>query len=192
MAKILTQIEKLDGRYPGLAFKVKHWFDQGRTSAEVRQLLQDQLGVSVTKNMVEGFRRKRWTREKNSVALKAETIKAAVEAFGGDAGLDALASAKIWELMDKMTLPQLFAAKQLFVKIRAQDLKEQEFLFKTGQLPAARRSDGQEGAEGQEAAADAETARVVQRIKEIFGIGSGAEQQPASPDVPATASKESE
>jgi hypothetical protein len=190
MRKVLTQIEKLDGRFPGLAFKVKNWLDQGHTAAQIPQLLHDHFGVSVTKTMVEKFRSKRWAPEKDAVALKMETIKAAVQAFGGDAGLDAMASAKLWELMDKMTLPQLLAAKQLFVRIRAQNLKEKEFLFKTGQLPATRPSDGQQGGEGQEAALNAESMNVVQKIKEIFGIASGLEQEQPSPDVPAAAGKE--
>ena len=66
--------------------------------------------------------------------MKVETTQAAVEAFGGDSGFDTLLLAKLWELMDKMTIPQLLAARSLFVKIKAQNLKEQEFLFKTGQL----------------------------------------------------------
>ncbi len=191
MRKVLTQIEKLDGRFPGLAFKVKNWLDQGHKAAQIPQLLHDHFGVSVTKTMVEKFRSKRWAPEKDAIALKMETIKAAVQAFGGDAGLDAMASAKLWELMDKMTIPQLLGAKQLFVRIRAQNLKEKEFLFKAGQLPATRPSDGQEGGEGQEAALNAESMNVVQKIKDIFGIASGPEQEQLSPDVPAAAGKES-
>jgi hypothetical protein len=191
MRKVLTQIEKLDGRFPGLVIRVKGWLDQGVIAAKIPQLLRDHFGVSVTETMVESFRHKRWVPEKEAIALKAQTAKAAVEAFGGDAGLDAMASAKIWELMDKMTIPQLLAARQLFVRIQAQNLKEKEFLFKTGQLQPTQPADGQQGGEGQEAALNAESMNVVQKIKEIFGIASGPEQEQLSPDVPAAAGKES-
>jgi hypothetical protein len=89
--------------------------------------------------------------------------KVAIEAFGGDAGLDAVILSKLWEMMDKMTIPQLIAARTLFVKVRAQSLKEQEFLYKSGQLRL-----GPGGAEVPDA--HTQQKNVLRRIKEIFGI----------------------
>ena len=123
MRKVLTEIEKLEARFPGLLVTVKAHFEAGRTAAEIPALLHSQFGVSVTEAMVARFRCKRWSPEKDRITAKSETAKAAVEAFGGDTGFDALILAKLWELMDKMTIPQLFAARTLFVKIRAQNLK---------------------------------------------------------------------
>ena len=183
MRKVLTEIEKLDGRFPGLLITVKHSFDQGRIVAEIPALLHDKYGVSVTETMVENFRYKRWAPEKERIALKTETAKAAVEAFGGDTGFDTLVLARLWELMDKMTIPQLFAARSLFLKIRAQNLKEQEFLFKTGQLRPGQTSGAQE------ADPHAQSRNALRRIKEIFGLAGDEEPEPPAPRVPAAAGK---
>ncbi len=168
----LTEIEKLDGRHPGLLFYVKAWFDQGMSSTEVAGLIQEKLHVPVSVSAVERYRGARWVPEKELKAIKIVTIKAAVEAMGGDAGLDAAILAKLWELMDQMTVSQLISARTLFIKIRAQNLKEQEFLYKTGQLKP-----------GGEQEVDRETQQrnVLRRVKEIFGLADDDEPEVRPP-----------
>jgi len=183
MRKVLTEIEKLDGRIPGLLINVKAWFDQGRPAGEIPKLLHHMYGVSVTETMAENYRCKRWGPEKESRALRMETTKAAIEAFGGDTGFDSFLLAKLWELMDKMTIPQLFAARSLFLKIRAQNLKEQEFLFKSGQLRPGQTSGGQEDDP------HAQSRNALRRIKEIFGLASDTEPDLPPPHIPAAAGK---
>ncbi len=156
---VLCEIEKLDARHPKLVFSVKAWLDLGRTTEEIRELIRQQFQVPVTSKMVETFRARRWVPEKERVKLKLATTKAAIEAFGGDAGFDAVLLAKLWELMDEMTIPQLLSARTLFLKVRAQNLKEQEFLFKTGQLRSEQEVDPQQ-----------QQRNVLRRIKEIFGL----------------------
>ncbi len=157
----LTEIEKLDGRYPGVAFHVKGWLDQGIPSAEIVGLIHGTFHLPVTEAMVENYRYKRWVPEKELVAIKIAVTKAAIEAFGGDAGLDAAILAKLWELMDKMSIPQLISARTLFIKVRAQNLKEQEFLYKTGQLKPGN---------GEEIDRETQQRNVLRRVKEIFGL----------------------
>ncbi len=156
---VLTQIEKLDGHHPGLALKVKTWFEKGIECAAIPELLLETYGVTVTAREVETFRTRRWVPEKMAIQEKREALKAAIETFGGDAGLDAAALAKLWELMDRMSIPQLISARALFIKIRAQNLKEQEFLYKTGQLKP-----------GQELDRETQQKNVLRRVKEIFGL----------------------
>jgi hypothetical protein len=174
---VLTEIEKLDARYTGLAFTVKALFDQGKPSVEIPALVEKMFGVPVTEPMVKSFRSRRYVPEKELTALKTVAMKAAIEAFGGDAGLDAAILAKLWQLMDQMTIPQLIQARSLFVRVRAQNLKEHEFLYKTGQLRPS-----------QEVQVDPQEQQrnVLRRIKEIFGLVSDEEEQPA-PAGPAPA-----
>lgn len=163
-AFVLNQIEKLDATHPNLIHSVKAWLDQGTPARNIPGLIQEHFQVSVTDGQVEEFRTMRWVPEKQFIALKIVTTKAALEAFGGDAGFDAVLLAKLWELMDAMTIPQLLQARALFVRVRAQNLKEQEFLYKTGQLKPGQPAGGEEP--------DPETQQknVLRRIKEIFGL----------------------
>jgi hypothetical protein len=185
MRRVLTEIEKLGGRFPDLLTTVKTHLDHGRTTAEIPALLHQQFGVSVTSQMVETFRHKRWVPEKDRTAEKKETARAAIEAFGGDEGFDCVVLAKLWELMDKMTIPQLIAARTLFVKIKAQNLKEQEFLFKTGQWKPPKPA-GEEDADP-----IAQSRRAMQRIKEIFGLAGNEPPKPRIARLPEAVSQAS-
>jgi hypothetical protein len=177
----LTEIEKLDGQYTGLAFTVRCWFDQGKTLDQIPELLQGRFGVTVTRGMVESFRCTRWVPEKEAIAERIATTQAAIEAFGGDVGVDALLLAKLWELMDKLSAPQLISARSLFVKIRAQNLKEQEFLYKTGQWKPSH-------AEGDAPDPETQQRNVLHRIKEIFGLAGHGEEDAPTPQLPAVGS----
>ena len=176
---VLTEIEKLDGRYPKLAFHVKAWLDQGISSPDIVGLLFNTYHIPVSENMVENYRTRRWVPEKELVALKMAVTKAAIEAFGGDVGFDAVVLAKLWELMDKMTIPQLIATRTLFVRIRAQNLKEQEFLYKTGQLKP--------GQTGEQVDPETQQRNVLRRIKEIFGLATDEDEEEEAPALPAAA-----
>jgi hypothetical protein len=110
-------------------------------------------------------------------------VIAAVEAFGGDQGIDALASARIFEiLMTTGDWNKLTKVRELLCKTRSQTLKEQEFLAKTGQLNPP---GGQDGGDGEDAESDAEAISVVDSIKRIFGISPDPKPEPPSPEVPA-------
>lgn len=166
---ILTDVEKLDSHHSNFAFSVKALLDQGIPVEKIPAEILRIFGVTINASAIEHYRKKRWVPEKEVVALKMATTKAAIEAFGGDTGFDAVILAKLWELMDKMTIPQLLAARTLFVRVRAQNLKEQEFLYRTGQLQPCQE------AEGEDADPHAQQKKVLQRIKEIFGLASGQE-----------------
>jgi hypothetical protein len=182
---VLTEIEKLDASHPNLVIHVKGWLDEGKTSEQIPELLHQTFGVSVTSSMVKHFRSTRWATEKRLIALKLAITKAAVEAFGGDSGFDSMLLAKLWEMMDKMTIPQLIAARTLFVRIKAQNLKEQEFLFKTGQLKPPKPADEED------ADPHAQSRKALQRIKEIFGLAGDEPPKPPVRQIPAAAGSES-
>ena len=184
---MLTEIEKLDASHPTLAFSVKALLDQGEPPQTIAARINTAFGTSIGAWTVSNFRAKRWVPEKERKALQVITNQAAIEAFGGDAGLDAAILAKIWELMDRMTIPQLLSARALFIRVRAQNLKEQEFLYKTGQLKP--------GQTGEEVDPQTQQKNVLRRIKEIFGLADdetkapeALECAPAGLDAPAVES----
>ncbi len=174
---VLTEIEKLDGFHSGLATCVRTWLDLKVPAKEIAPRLEQQYGIPISASMVDSFRKKRWVVEKKRAAERSATMDA-IKAFGGDAGLDAELLAKLWELMDKMTIPQLIQVRTLFLKIRAQNLKEQEFLYKTGQLKFGAAADGP-AADPQE-----QQRGVLRRIKEIFGLATDEDALPALPAPP--------
>jgi hypothetical protein len=188
MAMILTEIEKLNGRHEGYAATTRQCFQRGDSAARTRRvLLLIFPEVPVTLDMVQSFRTKRWVPEKELLKLQNEATAALVDAFGGNEGLDNLASAKIHELLTegKLSPSQLLSAKSLLGRSLAQNLKEQEFLHKTGQLETG--EEVEETAEEHEAKRKAASLRVVAQIKEIFGISSNPEPEAIvpAPTLPA-------
>ncbi len=182
MRVVLSELEKLEGQFPGLLVKVRTWLGQGIKATEIPELLQKVCGATVSVGVVDYYRKQRWGPEREKQALKKETAAVAVDAIGGDAGFDTCLLAKLWELMDKMTIPQLLASRTLFLKIKEQHLKEQEFLFKTGQLKP-------KGAEGEETDPHAQSRKALQRIKEIFGLAGDEPPKVPVHQFPATAAK---
>jgi hypothetical protein len=187
VAKVLTEIEKLDGSYPGLGTKVRICLDQGIPVRQLQKMINKEYGVSVTKDMVAYFRTNRWGPLKDRIETEAVTVKAIIEAVGGDAGVDEFMSARLLEDVRALEHDELIDVKELFVKIRAQNLKEQEFLFNSGQLKLNKPADG---TEEDAAAEEAKTKRVMNKIRGIFGL----EPLPDEPDdqEPQAGNEESE
>ena len=181
MRVVLSELEKLEGNIPGVLVKVRTWFEKGIASAAIPQLLQKEFGSTVSVGVVDYYRCHRWVpyREKN--VIKKDTAALAMDAIGGDAGFDMLVAAKLWELMDKMTIPQLLIARGLFIKIKAQNLKEQEFLFKTGQLKPGRAS-------GPEIDPETRSRNALRKFKEIFGLAGDEPPRPRIPKPPEAVS----
>ena len=178
MRVVLSELEKLEGRFPGLLVKVRTWLGDGVKSTDIPKRLNTNYGVTVSVGVVDYYRSHRWAPWREKHALKVDTARAAIEAIGGEAGFDTLVSAKLWELMDKMTIPQLLTARALFIKIRAQNLKEQEFLFKTGQWKPAPTAE-------QEVNREAQSRKALRRIKEIFGLAGDEPPKPPVRQLPA-------
>jgi len=166
VAKVLTKIEKLDGSHPGLGTKVRVCLDQGVTVRELPKMIKKEFSVSVSRDMVQYYRKNRWAPLRDRIEDEAVAVKAIIAAVGGDAGVDEFMSARLVEDVRVMKHDELIEVKDLFVKIRAQNLKEQEFLFKSGQLKLKPDDDG----EGDPAAEAAKTKRVMNKIRGIFGL----------------------
>jgi hypothetical protein len=75
--KMLTKIEKLDQRFPGLADQVRDWFNQGASVREVSELLFLQYNIYVPRTTVGNFRARRWARDQEILRQTRMTAAAA-------------------------------------------------------------------------------------------------------------------
>jgi hypothetical protein len=178
---MLTKIEKLDGYFPGLATEARMLLDRGIPVTETAKILRDHFPTPVTDSNVRCFRLKRWGPQKD----KAEADFCALEVFfkkcGGNYGLDLAAFARVRELMDTTEIMDANSVRLAVVKIRAQDLKEEEFKFKTS------RSKPGQTADGQEVDREAQSRMALRRIKEIFGLAGDEPPKPPVRQLPAAA-----
>ncbi|MGD0221757.1 MAG: hypothetical protein ABSF71_05430 [Terriglobia bacterium] len=76
---MLTKIEKLDQRFPGLAARVRTWFDQGISVLKIVDLLREHYGVSVPKSTVGNFRAWRWVPDREALNRAHAKLQAALE-----------------------------------------------------------------------------------------------------------------
>lgn len=184
--RVLTKLEKLDGQFPGMATEARMLLDQGIPMAETARILSAHFPVPVTEGIVRSFRLKRWGPSKDKVEEGTRTLEMFFNKVGGNHGLDLAAFARIRELMDTSDIKEANSIRLALLKMRAQDLKEEEFKLKTRQLKAG------QAANGEDADPEAQSRRALQRIKEIFGLTP--EDAPGPPPahvVVATAAKES-
>lgn len=168
MAKVLTKIECLDGSHRGLAVDAKMMFDNGIPARCVGDALSRKYQVRVSKSAAERFRTKRWVPEREGTQKRLEASKAIWDLLGGNRGMDLLLFAQLFELLNTLKdVKQVVAVRDHVLKCRAHELKEDEFMFKTGQLkPGEASEDGEEDA----AAEEAKTKRVMNKIRAIFGL----------------------
>jgi hypothetical protein len=160
---------------------VRVWLDKGVPVQEVQKRLKSEFGVTVSKEAVAYHRANRWWPLRERVQDESVVVKGIIQTVGGDAGVDEFMSARLLEEVRELAHDELIEAKELFVKIRAQNLKEQEFLFKTGQLKPA------QSAEAQEAERNAQSRNALRRIKEIFGLAGDEPPKPPTQRIPAIA-----
>ncbi len=180
MRMILTDVEKLDGRFPGVITTVNVMFEQGYTSAEVAVSIGKQCQAPITKDAVQKYRQNRWARQKRAIQARREASEAIYQALGGHKGLDLVLFARLFELLTELKDVKLvIAVKEHVLKMRAQDLKEAEFKFKKRLL----KSD--EPAGGQVVDRETQARNALQRIKEIFGLAGDEPPKPPVRQLPA-------
>ena len=77
--KQLTRIEKLDQQFPGLAVRVKVWFDKGVEVRKVVELLREHYQVDVPRSTVGNFRAHRWVPDLRAREIASAKREAALE-----------------------------------------------------------------------------------------------------------------
>lgn len=186
MRMVLTDIEKLDGRFPGVITCVNLCLDQGWTGDEIAALLDKQYHVPMTRSTVLTYRRNRWVRQKRAVQARREAAEAIYDALGGHQGLDLLLFARLFELLTELKDVKLVVAvKEHVLKMRAQELKEEEFKLKSAQLQPGKT------AGDKEADREEQSRNALRRIKEIFGLAGDGPPKPPVRQTPAVAGERS-
>jgi len=165
----LTKVEKLDGQFPGLATSARALFDCGVSSAKAAEILRKKFPTEEpsTSNLYY-FRKTRWAPQKELSSKKFAELQAFFDENGGNYGLDLAAFAKVRELMDESKdIKVANDVRLLILKIRAQELKEEEFDFKT---LSSQPGQPAEGSESDPAAEETKRKRVMNKIRGIFGL----------------------
>jgi hypothetical protein len=165
--RVLTKLEKLEGQFPGIATEARQLLDQGVSGSKVAAILSAHFPVTLTESTVRCFRVKRWGPQKDKVQADFNALEVFFKKCGGNYGLDLAAFARVHELMNTSDIKEANAVRLAVLKIRAQDLKEEEFKSRADQLKPGKASDA---AEEDPAAEEAKTKRVMNKIRGIFGL----------------------
>lgn len=163
--KVLTQVEKLDGYFTGIATCARMLLDRGVTVAETAQILREKFQAPLTDSGVQRFRAGRWKPQKERAEMTFTTLQALFTEAGGNLGLDLAAFARVRELLESSDIKDANAIRLAVLKIRAQDLKEEEFKFKAG-----RQAEDAQEKEADPAAQEDKRRRVMNKIRAIFAL----------------------
>lgn len=164
---VLTKVAKMDGAFPGLATEARMLLDRGVSTRRAAAILHGhypEAGVSAS-NLAH-FRSSRWIPLKQKCAEKFAHLQALFEEAGGNYGLDLAAFAKLGEMLDSASFKEANDIRLTVVKIRAQDLKEQEFDLKR-QMGG---EDSEAATESDAADDDARTKEVMNKVRAIFAL----------------------
>jgi hypothetical protein len=154
---------------------------------KVAEILREHYPAPVTDGSVGSFRKRRWKPQKEKIEAEFRALEVLFKEFGGNYGLDLAAFARVRELLNKSDIKEANSVRLAVLKMRAQNLKEEEFKFKTGQLKPG---EAAEGGEEDAKAEEAKRKRVMNQIREIFGLPPLPEEE--SSQEPEDGSQESE
>ena len=170
---VLTRVEILEAEMPGFSTETRMLLDKGVSPGRAAEILRQRFNVEVTESAISQYRTTRWLPERIERQKQARKIEVVYELAGGDKGLDKLAFARIRELLDTAEIKEANSIRLTMLKIRAQDLKEEEFKFKCNPQGGETQLDGQ----GEPASEEARTKRVMNKVRAIFAL-------PALPEDP--------
>lgn len=202
-----SKIQILSAKHEGLLLVVDRMFDKFATLQEVQEMIERKYHEKISSTAVHTYKKKHWKVQKDKVREQKTTIKAIVQIVGED-GLDAGVTALLWQALQTMTPPQLIALKRVLNDDKKVELMKQQFALyaQAHRQKMEERSGmkaGKSGAPAEEGVGDFDAAqRVVERVKEIFGIGTASIETPTQrllappeelplPVAPAAAGKES-
>jgi hypothetical protein len=172
-------------------------FSKGATVGQVRDTIEHKYGEKIANSSVDRYKTKHLDPQKAMVGGQKAVIGRVTRKIG-EKGLTAGVNALLWQSLQEMTVPQLTALKKVLndgKKVRLMekklDLYAEEHEQKMEERRAALAKDDE--SEVSDPVEDYEKAqRVVEQVKEIFGIGRTplkplvlrAGSQPPPPDVP--------
>ena len=144
------------------------------------KILSAHFPVTLTESIVRNFRVKRWGPQKDKVQTDFNALEVLFHKCGGNYGMDLAAFARVHELLNTSDIKEANSVRLALLKMRAQDLKEEEFKFKVDQ-----NSDETSG--GPEVDPEEQSRNALRRIKEIFGLAGDEPPKVPVRQVPAVA-----
>jgi len=172
-----VKLQLISRNHPGMLGAVDKMFDAKSTYTKIRAMLEREYQEKVTYLVLRQYKELIWNVQQNRVEGQKTTMLA-FNQLTREHGLSAGVNALLWEALQSMPVPQLISLKKAFNDDdKIQLMKERFALFQEEhRLKMEEREAGLK-----EAAVDGEIVdgpadylqaqKVVQQVKEIFGIG---------------------
>ena len=170
------KLQVLSAKHPDLLQTVDAMFNKFKTPLQVHQMIESKYHEDVGLTAVRSYKQNHWQIFKNMVREQKATVLGIAEIIGED-GLDAGVNALLWQEMQTMTPAQLMAFKKVLNDSAKVAVAKKEFILYAQEQRQKMRERQAAIANQKEAAAsdpveDYEKAqRVVEQVKEMFGIG---------------------
>lgn len=179
-----TKIQILSAKHPGILQAVDGMFEKFASLRAVQQMIEREYHESICQGAVATYKNNYWKVHKQMIREQKATMKAVAEIIGED-GLTAGVNALLWQELQTMKAPQLMAFKKILNDGEKLALLKKQFALYAQEhrqkmkerADAAKTTDG-EASTGDAAEDYARAQKVVEQVKEIFGIGMTAVELP--------------
>ena len=182
-----SKIQILSAKHDGLLLVVDRMFDNFATLKDVQEMIERDYHEKLSCGAVLTYKTRHYKVQKEKIQEQKTALKAIAKLVGED-GLSAGVMALLWQALQTMTPPQLIAlqraldnhektelAKKLFAlhaEEHRQKMKERRAAEKAGKVASAVVDGADDYAQAQ---------KVLERVKEIFGIGPASIEPPDQP-----------
>jgi hypothetical protein len=168
------KLQILSAKHPDLLQAVDAMFDKYATVLAVRRMIEHKYHEDAGETAVSTYKKKHWQVRKDAVMERVTAMKAVAQLVGED-GLTAGVNALLWESLQEMTATQLMAFKKVLNDGAKVALMKKQFALyaqEHRQKMKERLAAEKAASVDTEVIDDFEAAqKVVQQVKEIFGIG---------------------
>lgn len=191
------KLQILSAKHPDILQAVDAMFNRFHTVLQVHQMIERQYHEFVGLTAVRSYKQNHWQVFKDMVREQKAAVQGIAEIIGDD-GLSMGVNALLWQELQKLSAPQLIAFRKVLndsekvAQLKKQVALQVEEHRQKMKERAAESKDRKETTVHVDPAEDyARAQKVVNRVKEIFGIGMSAPKasnaKPAGPAEPSPA-----
>jgi len=170
-------IQILSAKHRDILLAVDGMFEKFAGLRQVQRMIERNYHEEISLTAIRTYKQKHWRLWKDMVREQKAAMTAISEIIGED-GLTAGVNALLWQELQGMTATQLMAFKKICNDSAKVALMRKQFALyaqEHRQKLQERRDSMKAGKDGSEVVDDFEAAqKVVQQVKEIFGIGTRA------------------
>jgi hypothetical protein len=166
-----SKIQILSVKHRGLLQAVDRMFDDYASLEQVLQMIEREYHEKVSTQAVETYKKRHWQVQKDRIRDQKAFLTAIAEIIGKD-GLDAAVNALLWQALQTMTPPQLIALKKVVNDEKKVELMKKQFALYAEEHRLRMQERKKASEDDTYVLEDFDAAqKVVQQVKEIFGIG---------------------